>query len=382
MMDDLRIGVIGSGGRGDLAAHAHLPGEGSRIVACCDLSEEVLARNRTRYSENLFTTDDYRELLELGLDAVFVTTPDFLHEEHALAALETGAAVYLEKPMTVTIDGCDRVLRKAREKGARLFVGHNMRYMNIFRKMKALIEEGAIGEVRSAWCRHFVSYGGDAFFRDWHSERRFSTGLLLQKGAHDIDMIHWLAGAYSTRVSAFGSLAVYGDLPRRSPEEKGCPSFDEEHWPPKSLSGFSPAIDVEDQTVMTMEMEGGVLGAYLQCHFTPDAWRNYTIIGTEGRIENIGDGPGSPIFVWNTRVDGYRMIGDEVHRGERAAGGGHGGADSVIVADFIRFARDGGETVATPEAARMAVAAGYQATMSLRSGGQPMDVPPPENQKG
>ena len=375
-MDDMRIGVIGSGGRGGLARHAHRPGEGSRVVACCDVNEKALARNREQYGDDILTTTDHRELVGVRPDAVFVCSPDFLHEEHALAALEAGAAVYLEKPMTITIEGCDRVLAKANEKGARLFVGHNMRYMTIFREMKRLIDEGAIGEVKSAWCRHFVSYGGDAFFRDWHSERRYSTGMLLQKGAHDIDMIHWLTGAYSTRVSAFGNLAVYGELPRVAEGEKGSAAFDLSHWPPRAQSGFSRNIDVEDQTVMMMEMEGGVLGAYLQCHFTPDAWRNYTIIGTEGRIENTGDGPESPIFVWNKRTDGCRTIGDEVHRGGRGGGGGHGGSDGLIVEEFLNFARNGGETTATPEAARMAVAAGYQATMSLRSGGSPLDVPP------
>ncbi len=375
-MKDLRIGVIGSGGRGGLAAHAHRPGEGSRIVACCDIREAALARNRERYGGDCFTTKDYRELLEQGVDAVFVCTPDFLHEEHALAALEAGAAVYLEKPMTITIEGCDKVLAKAKEKKARLFVGHNMRYMNIFRKMKELIDKGAIGEVKAAWCRHFVAYGGDAYFRDWHSERRCSTGLLLQKGAHDIDMIHWLTGAYTTRVSAFGNLAVYGDLPRRGAEESGDTSWRNDNWPPKALSGFSPVIDVEDQTVMIMELEGGLLGSYLQCHFTPDACRNYTIIGDEGRIENVGDGPESPIFLWNTRRGGYRMIGDEVHRGEKTARGGHGGADPMIVEEFVRFVSSGGETTATPEAARMSVAAGCQATESLRSGGRALDVPP------
>ncbi len=375
-MDDLRIGVIGSGGRGGVAAHAHKPDEGSRVVACCDLDDKVLEKNRERYGDDVLATKDHEEVLAQDLDAVFIATPDFLHEEHALAALEKARAVYLEKPMTITIEGCDRLLAKARETGSRLFVGHNMRYMTIFIKMRELIQSGAIGDVKSAWCRHFVSYGGDAFFRDWHSERRFSTGMLLQKGAHDIDMIHWLTGAYSKRVSAFGNLAVYGALPRRPASEKGSARFDSAHWPPTSCSGFSPEMDIEDQTVMTMELEGGILGAYLQCHFSPDACRNYTIIGTEGRIENIGNGPESPIFIWNRRHDGYRMIGDEVHRGGVAERSGHGGADSMIVREFLDFARTGCETTATPEAARMAVAAGYQATMSLRDGGTPRDVPP------
>lgn len=374
-MKDLRIGVIGTGGRGQLAQHAHKPGQGSRVVACCDVNPKALEAGMEWYGKDVFATRKYQDLLAMDLDAVFVTSPDFLHEEQGVASLDRGVAVYLEKPMAITIKGCDRLLRKARERKARLFVGHNMRYMTIFRKMKALIDQGAIGEVRTVWCRHFISYGGDAYFRDWHSERRYSTGLLLQKGAHDIDMMHWLTGSYTTRVSAFGNLSVYNRCGRRNPSEVACASFNSSHWPPLRQKGFSPKIDVEDQSAVVMEMENGVIGSYLQCHFTPDSCRNYTVIGTEGRIENIGDGPDSPIFVWNKRQDHYRMIGDEVYRGGQADNGGHGGADPVIVEEFLQFARRGGKTTATPEAARMAVATGCQATLSLRSGGKPMKVP-------
>lgn len=375
-MSGLKFGVIGSGGRGHIARHAHCLERGDAIVACCDLSENALAKNREMYGNDIFTTGDYHQLLRQDLDAVFICSPDWLHEEHALAALDAGKAVYLEKPMTITIAGCDRVLRKAKEKNVRLFVGHNMRYMNIIRKMKKLVDDGAIGAVKSVWCRHFINYGGDAYFRDWHAESRYSTGLLLQKGAHDIDVIHWIAGAYSTRVSAFGNLAVYGDLPRRKDGEPYSAKFNNAHWPPLTQTGFNPRIDVEDQTVMIMQMENGVMGAYLQCHFAPDCCRNYTFIGTEGRIENIGDGPDSPIMLWNKRHE-YRMIGDEVHYGDGIdVNSGHGGADAVIVGEFVEYVKRGIETTATPYAARMSVAAGCQATASLRNGGQPLDVPP------
>lgn len=372
----LRIGVIGSGGRGGLARRAHGHIESVEVVACCDVRDEVLELNREWYGPDVFTTREYRELLARELDAIFVCSPDFLHEEHAVAALETGLPVFCEKPLAITIKGCDRILAAARKHDSNLFVGHNMRYMNIFRKMKSLIDGGAIGTVKSAWCRHFISYGGDAYFRDWHSEQRFSTSLLLQKGAHDIDMLHWLTGAQTLRVSAFGNLAVYGDLPRRKPEEEGETSFNASHWPPLAQSGFSPVIDVEDQNVVIMQMERGILGSYLQCHFTPDACRNYTIIGTHGRLENMGDSPDSPIHLWNTRYDRYRLEPDEIHHGDKADAGSHGGADPLIVVDFIDFARTRKSDGATPEDARMAVAVGCQATESLRNGGAPYDVPP------
>lgn len=379
-----RIGVIGAGGRGGIARHAHRPEAGTAVVACCDVSTRALEQAKDWYG-NIRTTTSLDELLGESLDAVMICSPDWLHEEQACRVLERGIAVFLEKPMAITIEGCDRILGAAQASGARLFVGHNMRYMNVFRKMKALIDEGAIGEVRSIWCRHFVSYGGDAYFRDWHSERKHVTGLLLQKGVHDIDMMHWLTGANCRRVSAFGNLSVYDRCGRRSADEPGQPRFDVSHWPPLAQTKMSPVIDVEDQTSMIMEMERGIVGSYLQCHFTPDACRNTTVIGTEGRLENLGDGPEAPIHVWNRRTDSFRMTGDQVHYGDPIDDdGGHGGADRLIVGEFLEYVTGArGETTATPIAARMAVAAGVQATRSLRSGGQPMDVPPiPESLKG
>ncbi len=125
-----------------------------------------------------------------------------------------------------------------------------------------------------------------------------------------------------------------------------------------------------------LELETGALCSYQQCHYAPDGWRNYTIIGTEGRIENFGDVPGSQTVVrlWNRRCD-YKPDGDQQFYFPDE-GGSHGGADPRIVAEFIRYLREGGKTDTSPVAARYAVAAGCLATASLRNGARPMDVPP------
>jgi len=258
MSKELRIGVIGPGGRGRIAKEAHLPEKGSKVVACCDINPKVIDKCKEDYGNDVFFCTDYRDLLKQGLDGVIIGSPDWLHEEQGMACIEAGIAIYLEKPFAITIDGCDRMLKRAKEKKVKLFVGHNMRYMTIIRKMKKLVDDGRIGEVKSAWCRHFINYGGDAYFRDWHAEQRYATGLLLQKGAHDIDVIHWICGARSTKVSAFGNLAVYGDLPRKPERPDGSPytldrknEWTDEHWPPKKCTGMNPRIDVEDQTTMS-----------------------------------------------------------------------------------------------------------------------------------
>ncbi len=379
---DLQIGVIGSGGRGGHLAHiAHQPGRGARITACCDVSAATLARNRADFGADLFTTHDIHALLARDLDAVIIGTPDFLHEEQALAALARGLALYLEKPMAITTAGCDRILAAAKMHRARLYVGHNMRHMAFVRKMKALIDGGAIGEVKACWCRHFVGHGGDFYFRDWHAERRYTNGLLLQKAAHDIDVIHWLCGGYSRTVNALGGLTLYGGLPGRKPAVKGprkvTPAeMDWKLFPPAKMRGLNHRIDVEDLSSMQMQLDNGVFATYAQCHYTPDYWRNYTVIGTEGRLENFGNGePGTHLRLWNRRAS-WKDRGDRTYRIPLERGS-HGGADPKIMAEFLRYVRTGGHTDTSPLAARESIAAGCAATDSLRAGGALRSVRPP-----
>jgi len=375
-MANLKIGVIGAGARSGLARHAHGSEHGAEIVAICDLQEEAMAKAATRIGCEPATYTDYREMLKSDLDAVMIVSPDHCHEEQAIAALERGLHVYLEKPMAITVEGCDRILQVAGRTGNRLFVGHNMRYMTFVRRIRELIEQDEIGEVKAIWCRHFISYGGDAYFRDWHADRSKSTGLLLQKAAHDLDLFHYFAGSFVEEVSAMGSLSVYDKLPRIPADQSQYASFNVSRWPPLEQKDFNPVIDVEDQSNVLMRFPGGVLGTYMQCHFTPDTSRNFTVIGTRGRLENFGDSPESPIFVWNRRTDTYNMIGDKVFRGGSSGSSGHGGADELIVADFLNFVRGGKPSGGCPLAARMAVAVGCLATQSLREGGHPLQVPP------
>jgi len=369
----MKFGVIGWGLRKSLAKIAQRPDEGHALVAIADPNLEAQASFRQFAGEDTFASGDYRDLFDKGLDAIFILSPDWLHEEQAVACLEAGVSIYLEKPMAITVAGCDRILATAARSSAKLYVGHNMRQFAVIRKMKEWIDEGKIGEVRAGWCRHFVSYGGDAYFRDWHADRSKSTGLLLQKGAHDIDILHWLCGGYTRRVAAMGSLAVYGGITDRQAPDERIPVAFRGVWPPKTLDKLNAVVDVEDLSMMLMELDNGVLASYEHCHFSPDAWRNYTIIGTEGRIENFGDSPGAAVVrLWN-RYHTYAPTGDEEFVVPKVEGG-HGGADELAVAEFIRHLTDGSETSATPYAARMAVAAGIAATDSLRNGSAPIDV--------
>ncbi|MCP4102499.1 MAG: Gfo/Idh/MocA family oxidoreductase [Lentisphaerae bacterium] len=372
-MQDLRIGVIGAWGRGKLAQQAHKPGKGSRLVAGADINPENLKLFDEAVEGDLFPTDDYRKLLERNdIDAVFITSPDFLHEEQGIAALEAGKAVYLEKPMAITIEGCDSLLEAAYRIGSKLYLGHNMRYFPVILKMKEIIDSGLIGDLQAAWCRHFISYGGDAYFKDWHSEQQYSNGLLLQKGAHDIDVIHWLCGGYTKNVVGMGMLSVYDKCERRSEDQAGDASWSESNWPPLSQTDLSPIINVEDHNMIMMQMDNGIQASYTQCHYSPDSERNYTFIGTAGRIENHGDHGKCEIHVWTKR--GRRQEPDIVFN-MKPVEGSHGGSDPNIVNAFVDFVTKDLTPNTSPIAARNSVAIGVCGHASMRSGCAPQEIP-------
>ncbi|MCG6568209.1 Gfo/Idh/MocA family protein [Tessaracoccus sp. ZS01] len=375
-MEDLRIGVVGFGLRRSVALHAHRPGEGSRIVAVLDPAERAHRDAAEKVGPECAAYTSMDEFLAHGLDAVMVVSPDYTHKDITLRTLAAGLPTFCEKPLAISIPDADAILTAARDSGTKLYVGHNMRHMPVVRQMKALIDAGTIGRVRSVWCRHFVGAGGDFYFKDWHADRSLVNTLLLQKGAHDLDVIHWLAGGYTAEVSGMGDLMVYGDITDRrdNSDRLMWDWYSQDNWPPTAQKELNPVVDVEDISLLNLRLDNGVLATYQQCHFTPDYWRNYTVIGDAGRIENIGDSGGDQINIWTSRRSGARTPDhvEVIDRGD----GGHGGADPSLVAEFLRFVRDGGATEVSTVAARQAVAVACMGAESIRSGGAPMTVPP------
>lgn len=382
-MDAIRIGVIGAHGRGAMAKNWHDPQGRSVVIGAADVSDISLDWFKENVNKEGFVTKNHQELLDRkDIDAIAVMSPDFTHEKYVCDAFEAGKHVFTEKPMAITTEGCDRMLQAWVNSGKKFMVGFNMRYMNIFRVMKDAIDSGVIGEVKVVWVRHFVGHGGEWYYHDWHAASRNSTGLLLQKASHDIDMIHWLTGRYTKRVSGMGGLDYYGG---DRPNDLRCPDcadkdtcVEYQHNPAvannKDMCVFRGEVDVEDNSVMMMELEGGIKGTYMQCHFTPDYCRNYTFIGTEGRLENLDDG--SKIIVrMRDRSGRWKNLAHQELE-VKPATGSHGGADPVICDDFIDMLMEGKTPVATPLAGRMGVAVGCAATWSIRNGWQPVDVPP------
>ena len=372
---EIRIAVIGVGARSVIAHHVPVADDRARVVAAVDPS----AQGRARAAELFPGVPVYDDVAALvaaqSIDAAIVTSPDDTHADIAVALLAHGVAVYLEKPLATTLDDADRVLTAAAESEGVLYVGHNFRHAGVVRVMKEIIDRGEIGEVKAVWVRHFVGNGGDYYFKDWHADRTRTNTLLLQKASHDLDIVHYLAGSYTRRVVGMGDLMVYGGIAdRRERTGETMPDwFSFDNWPPASATGLNPVVDVEDVSMMLMTLGNGVMASYEQCHFTPDYWRNYTVIGTEGRLENVGDTAGGVVKVWNRRRE-WAVAGDAEYPIAGVASG-HEDADLATMREFLAHVRHGAPTVVSPLAARAAVAAGALAAASIRDGSRPIDVP-------
>jgi predicted dehydrogenase len=373
----LRVAVIGVGQRAAIAEHVGASEIRAEIAAAVDTTQAGRERAVAQFGLAVPVYADHSELIAAGgIDAAIVTTPDFTHAAIAIDLLRAGIAVYLEKPIATTVDDADAVLAAAYETKTPLYVAHNFRHAAVVQLMSEIIRRGEIGEVKSIWVRHFVGNGGDYYFKDWHADRANVTSLLLQKASHDIDIIHMLGGGYTRRVVGMGDLMVYGDITDRRERvgETVDDWFSFDNWPPASQTGLNPVVDVEDLSMMMMTLDNGVQASYQQSHFTPDYWRNYTVIGTEGRLENIGDTAGGVVKVWNRRHE-WQVAGDAEYEIEGVTSG-HSDADVTTMTEFLAHVAYGTPTTLSPVAARESVAAGVLATTSLRTGSVPFDVPP------
>ncbi len=176
--------------------------DGAEIAAICDCNEENLRFAGERYGipeEKRFT--DYRAIVnDPAIDLVTVAVPDQLHRQISCELLQAGKHVLCEKPLALTREDTDAIIKAADESKAKFMVGQICRFTPAFEKAKALIDEGTIGEV------YFIEseYAHDYMYllEDWRSDP-LRHGV-IGGGCHAVDLIRWLVGD-PVEVFAYGT---------------------------------------------------------------------------------------------------------------------------------------------------------------------------------
>lgn len=201
-----RVGMVGCGFFGAALARELVAHPRFELVTVCDRDP---ARAKDAAAEfGATATDDHGTLVaDRNIDLVVVATPNHAHTEPALAALEHGKAVFVEKPLAVELSDARAMLAKATESGSTLMVGHIMRMMPGVRRAADTVRAGDLGEVtaiETARSRWIDTDGADP---TWWKLDTSRTGGELTHEIHELDLMCWFGGD----VSAVASTATADD---------------------------------------------------------------------------------------------------------------------------------------------------------------------------
>ncbi len=242
--DQINLGLIGAGIQGIYDTTAALKVAGVKLVAVCDLYNGRHDRAKELWGDTIFTTRDYRELLNRkDIDAVIVATPDHWHKRITIDALKAGKAVYCEKPMVQRFEEGKDIIKAHAAAGQICQIGSQGMSSLGNEKAKQLYEEGAIGDMvmldmyndrysaEGAWqypippdanpdTIDFDTFLGNApkvpyelkrFFR-WRNYQDYGTGVAGDLFVHAFSTLnHVLSSHGPNRALATGGLRYWND---------------------------------------------------------------------------------------------------------------------------------------------------------------------------
>ena len=259
--DYLSLLVVGAGSIGRRHV-ANLRALGISRVAVCDPNAERCAALQADYQVEGYGTLD-EALTRASPTAVMVCSPPHLHVPQAIKALKSGAHVFIEKPLSNSLDGVEVLISEMVARQRVVQVGYNWRFHAGLQRIKALLEAGAIGRV--TWARaesgqFLPDWRPDQDYRKSYTAHREMGGGIILDGSHELDYMRWLLGEVSH---------VYCQAGRLSDLE----------------------VDVEDTAFIILNFQSGCVGEVHLDFVQRARARNCKIVGTEGTIlwDNIDE---------------------------------------------------------------------------------------------
>ena len=197
---NLRIGLVGLGTGGRSLPLAVAKTTGFSFVAGADLRQAAREQYHAEFGIQTFDSIDALCAMK-DLDAVYVATPNPFHAEHAIAALEHGKHVMVEKPMALTLADCDRMIAAAEKNRVKLMVAHTRSFNPPIRTMREIISSGRLGRVTQV---HTMRYS------PWLLRPRepveinteLGGGVCYRQAPHQVDIARLLGGGLVRSVRA------------------------------------------------------------------------------------------------------------------------------------------------------------------------------------
>ena len=232
--DEIKIGLIGAGGRGSgAAAHAMNTDGATRLIAVCDAFGDRLQQTLNkldRYGDKVDVPqerqfvgfDGYKQLLETDCDLVILATPPGFRPLHFEAAVAAGKHIFMEKPVAVDAAGVRRVLeanKTARDKNIAVAVGLQRRHERAYMETIKRLQDGAIGDIHTM--RAYWNGGGvwtrarkpdqtemEYQMRNWYYFNWLCGDHIVEQHIHNLDVINWLKNAYPIVAQGMGGRQI------------------------------------------------------------------------------------------------------------------------------------------------------------------------------
>ena len=332
------VSIIGVGARGGEAygRYIYRLKDKYKIVSLCDPNEERLEKYGKTYQiekENCFL-DEEVFFKERRSDLLIIATLDKLHVKMAKKALALGYDILLEKPISDSVEELQELNEAAKKTDCKVMVCHVLRYTEMMRKLKEILDSGAIGRLISIDQTENVVYWHEAhsYVRGNWRNREIAAPMIMAKCCHDLDLLQYFTGSKCKAVSSMGSLAYFKkeNQPQGAAERcTECPYVDTcaysakriyiDEWKawgcpassvpqimvtdvlPVTEEALMTAIqtgkygrcvfacdnDVVDNQTMIMQFENGVTATLKMEAFVKRGGRDIRFFGTEGEIEMI-----------------------------------------------------------------------------------------------
>ncbi len=256
----VRLGIIGLGNMG--TQHMRYCSHGKvthgKVTAVADLLPQKIEAVRSAYAGDYAAFESGDALIESGaVDAVIIATPHYSHPPLAIKAFAHGLNVICEKPAGVYAKQVAE-MNAAAEKSGKLFtMMFNQRTNPLYKRMRALVQEGAVGEIKrvhwliTTWYRTQSYYDSGSWRATWAGE---GGGVLFNQCPHQIDLLQWITGMMPVSVHAHCHFGKWHD------------------------------IEVEDDVSAYMEFANGATGVFVTSTADTPGTDRLEILGTKGKL--------------------------------------------------------------------------------------------------
>jgi UDP-N-acetyl-2-amino-2-deoxyglucuronate dehydrogenase len=236
------------------AEHINKIGE---LVAVCDIDIQKAEELSKKYKAKYFLTIDELINSKLEIDVVSICSPNGLHAEHSIKALNAKFHVLCEKPMAISVSDCGEMIKTAERNNRRLFAIKQNRFNPPVAAVKNAIDNGLFGKIYSVQLSCFWNRNADYYKNSWKGTQDLDGGTLYTQFSHFIDLLYWILGDVKDVYALTGNFA------------------------------HNNIIDFEDSGVIALKFYSGVIGTinYTVNSYQKNMEGSLTIFAEKGSVK-------------------------------------------------------------------------------------------------